>query len=86
MLCVSDHSFFKLITQNVINFLFSSDSNIHRSVSERHINGSAATNGGNGTSNIRRGQFPYAYIRSRLSVLPEEQAGQLSRRESMNQG
>jgi len=34
----------------------------------------------------RRGQFPYAYIRSRLSVLPEEQAGQLSRRESMNQG
>jgi len=38
---------------------------------------------GNGS---RRGQFPYAYIRSRLSVLPEEQAGQLSRRESMNQG
>ena len=33
----------------------------------------------------RRGQFPYAYIRSKLSVLPEEQAGQLSRRESMNQ-
>ncbi len=32
----------------------------------------------------RRGQFPYAYIRSKLSVLPEEQAGQLSRRESMN--
>jgi hypothetical protein len=33
----------------------------------------------------RRGQFPYAYIRSRLAVLPEEHAGQLSRRESMNQ-
>ena len=82
-----------MIAQNIINFLFSSfssDSNIHRSVSERHINGSGgggATNGGsNGASNIRRGQFPYAYIRSRLSVLPEEQAGQLSRRESMNQG
>ena len=32
----------------------------------------------------RRGQFPYAYIRSKLAVLPEEQAGQISRRESMN--
>ena len=58
-------------------------------MSERHINGSGgggSIGGGNGASNIRRGQFPYAYIRSRLSVLPEEQAGQLSRRESMNQG
>jgi hypothetical protein len=26
----------------------------------------------------RRGQFPYAYIRSKLAVLPEEQAGQVS--------
>lgn len=40
-------------------------------------------NGNGGT--YRRGQFPYAYIRSKLSVLPEEHAGQLSRRESMNQ-
>merc|ERR1711997_757224 len=30
----------------------------------------------------RASQFPYAYIRSKLAVLPEE--GQLSRRESMN--
>ena len=51
---------------------FSSDSNIHRSSSVHE-------------SGHRRGQFPYAYIRSKLSVLPEEQAGQLSRRESMNQ-
>ena len=70
---------------------FSSDSNIHRSVSEHPNNGKGVGNGtgaaaaGGGAGNIRRGQFPYAYIRSRLSVLPEEQAGQLSRRESMNQ-
>ena len=47
-----------------------------------------AVNGGGGGANsgtYRRGQFPYAYIRSKLSVLPEEHAGQLSRRESMNQ-
>ena len=67
---------------------FSSDSNIHRSVSERPNNGNGGGNNaavGGGAGGIRRGQFPYAYIRSRLSVLPEEQAGQLSRRESMNQ-
>ena len=68
---------------------FSSDSNIHRSVSEHPNNGKSVGSGGGGVGggagNIRRGQFPYAYIRSRLSVLPEEQAGQLSRRESMNQ-
>ena len=34
------------------------------------------------SSRAQRGQFPYAYIRSKLAVLPEE--GQLSRRESMN--
>ena len=34
------------------------------------------------SSRPQRGQFPYAYIRSKLAVLPEE--GQLSRRESMN--
>jgi hypothetical protein len=59
---------------------FSSDSNIHRSVSE---NGNPQQQPPQ--QSIRRGQFPYAYIRSKLSVLPEEQAGQLSRRESMNQ-
>ena len=46
---------------------------------------SASSSFGNGSGGHRRGQFPYAYIRSKLSVLPEEQAGQLSRRESMNQ-
>lgn len=56
---------------------FSSDSNIPRSVES---NGSH-----HNVPPGRRNQFPYAYIRSKLSVLPEEQAGQLSRRESMNQ-
>ena len=42
------------------------------------------SNDGESTTSIKRGQFPYAYIRSRLAVLPEEQAGQISRRESMN--
>merc|ERR1711990_195442 len=37
---------------------------------------------GNNRATGRAGQFPYAYIRSKLAVLPEE--GQLSRRESMN--
>ncbi len=46
---------------------------------------SSSSSFGNGNGGHRRGQFPYAYIRSKLSVLPEEQAGQLSRRESMNQ-
>ena len=69
---------------------FSSDSNIHRSVCEQPGSGNCSAGGsGGGPANtnggIRRGQFPYAYIRSKLSVLPEEQAGQLSRRESMNQ-
>ena len=56
----------------------SSDSNIHRSVSvsQQPVMGASAIG--------RRGQFPYAYIRSKLAVLPEEQAGQISRRESMN--
>ena len=42
--------------------------------------------GGGGEATLRRGQFPYAYIRSKLAVLPEEQnsSGQVSRRESMN--
>ena len=41
---------------------------------------------GGGETTLRRGQFPYAYIRSKLAVLPEEQnsSGQVSRRESMN--
>ena len=58
--------------------MFSSDSNIHRSVSvsQQPVMGASAIG--------RRGQFPYAYIRSKLAVLPEEQAGQISRRESMN--
>ncbi len=51
------------------------------SVGELSHNNQSANAGGH----YRRGQFPYAYIRSKLSVLPEEQAGQLSRRESMNQ-
>ena len=59
----------------------SSDTNISRSASV----GELAHNNNSGSSSSRRGQFPYAYIRSKLSVLPEEQAGQLSRRESMNQ-
>ena len=52
--------------------IFSSDSNIHRSLADPQM-----------TSRPPRGQFPYAYIRSKLAVLPEE--GQLSRRESMNE-
>ena len=57
--------------------IFSSDSNIHRSLAEV---GGTMNNGGQPRP---RGQFPYAYIRSKLAVLPEE--GQLSRRESMNE-
>jgi len=53
--------------------IFSSDSNIHRTLAE-------TMQSSNRTS--RASQFPYAYIRSKLAVLPEE--GQLSRRESMN--
>lgn len=53
---------------------FSSDSNIHRSLHETNQSVMARP----------RNQFPYAYIRSKLAVLPEEQAGQISRRESMN--
>ena len=62
---------------------YSSDSNIHRSVAKfSHF---SAPEGDSGP-NMRRGQFPYAYIRSKLAVLPEENAGQVSRRESMNRG
>ena len=63
---------------NFQNYQPSSDSNIHRSVSvsQQPVMGASAIG--------RRGQFPYAYIRSKLAVLPEEQAGQISRRESMN--
>merc|ERR1712223_667034 len=57
--------------------IFSSDSNIHRSLAE---NGNSQMS--SSSSRPQRGQFPYAYIRSKLAVLPEE--GQLSRRESMN--
>lgn len=60
---------------------FSSDSNIPRSVSVSELTSTQ----GSQAMIPRRAQFPYAYIRSKLSVLPEEQAGQLSRRESMNQ-
>eukprot|EP00095_Tigriopus_kingsejongensis_P003917 maker-scaffold85_size395806-snap-gene-2.22 protein:Tk03917 transcript:maker-scaffold85_size395806-snap-gene-2.22-mRNA-1 annotation:"PREDICTED: uncharacterized protein LOC103515305" len=60
---------------------FSSDSNIPRSVSFGELSSPQSPP----AMVPRRGQFPYAYIRSKLSVLPEEQAGQLSRRESMNQ-
>ena len=68
---------------------FSSDSNIHRSYvanqKNQHFMGHGTTTNENDNSNtIKRGQFPYAYIRSKLAVLPEEQAGQISRRESMN--
>ena len=56
--------------------IFSSDSNIHRSLAEVQLNGGQ-------NARPRAGQFPYAYIRSKLAVLPEE--GQLSRRESMNE-
>ena len=79
---------------------FSSDSNIHRSyvinqknqhsqklpaVSQDTFNvGHGISNEGENTTTIKRGQFPYAYIRSRLAVVTEEQAGQISRRESMN--
>ena len=77
---------------------FSSDSNIHRSFvitqknqqSQKPTPGSqdsfgmGMVNDNENTTTIKRGQFPYAYIRSRLAVLPEEQAGQISRRESMN--
>ena len=74
-----------------------SDSNLHRSSLQKQQpqafggggDGSTSTSregegGGGGT--LRRGQFPYAYIRSKLAVLPEEQnsSGQVSRRESMN--
>lgn len=55
--------------------IFSSDSNIHRTLAE-------TMQSGNNRATGRAGQFPYAYIRSKLAVLPEE--GQLSRRESMN--
>merc|ERR1719220_705473 len=57
--------------------IFSSDSNIHRSLAENGNSQMSST-----SSRPQRGQFPYAYIRSKLAVLPEE--GQLSRRESMN--
>merc|ERR1712223_1307305 len=53
--------------------IFSSDSNIHRTLAETMQSSNRAS---------RASQFPYAYIRSKLAVLPEE--GQLSRRESMN--
>jgi len=55
--------------------IFSSDSNIQRSLAENTTNA--------GQQSRPRAQFPYAYIRSKLAVLPEE--GQLSRRESMNE-
>ena len=58
--------------------IFSSDSNIHRSLAENTTN-----ERGHQARQARAGQFPYAYIRSKLAVLPEE--GQLSRRESMNE-
>ena len=73
-----------------------SDSNIHRSSLQKPQqqtfagDGTAArdTGGEGGGGTLRRGQFPYAYIRSKLAVLPEEQngsgSGQVSRRESMN--
>ena len=77
---------------------FSSDSNIHRSYVANQKNHHSqkpippdtfgmncnVSSEGDSTTSIKRGQFPYAYIRSRLAVLPEEQAGQISRRESMN--
>ena len=79
---------------------FSSDSNIHRSYVINQKNqhsqnqpalsqdtvsvGPGISNEGENTTTIKRGQFPYAYIRSRLAVVTEEQAGQISRRESMN--
>ena len=57
--------------------IFSSDSNIHQTLAETLQSGNRG-----GTSASRTSQFPHAYIRSKLAVLPEE--GQLSRRESMN--
>ena len=67
---------------------FSSDSNIHRSYvtnqKNQHLMGHGTINENDNSNTIKRGQFPYAYIRSKLAVLPEEQAGQISRRESMN--
>ena len=51
----------------ISTFSSSSDSNIPRSVSvsQQPVMGASAIG--------RRGQFPYAYIRSKLAVLPEEQ-------------
>ena len=66
---------------------FSSDSNIHRSYANQknqNFIGHGPMNENENSTTIKRGQFPYAYIRSKLAVLPEEQAGQISRRESMN--
>ena len=68
---------------------FSSDSNIHRSYvanqkNHHFVGHTASGNENENSTTIKRGQFPYAYIRSKLAVLPEEQAGQISRRESMN--
>ena len=65
---------------------FSSDSNIHQTLvtQPQHSSNSSSNHHHYPPSTRRPGQFPYAYIRSKLSVLPEEQAGQLSRRESMN--
>jgi len=75
---------------------FSSDSNIHRSVAiqkqQQFVTSSSSGNDVSGSDKQqgtqttgRRGQFPYAYIRSKLAVLPEENSGQVSRRESMKQ-
>ena len=62
-------------SRSSIRPIFSSDSNIQRTLAE-------TMQSGNNRATGRAGQFPYAYIRSKLAVLPEE--GQLSRRESMN--
>ncbi len=69
-----NHSVLKnrFFLSNHFVFSLSSDSNIHRSVSvsQQPVMGASAIG--------RRGQFPYAYIRSKLAVLPEEQAGQVT--------